>query len=117
MATFEELDGLLAEALQCLNDAAGLVRELPQLDTKQGRTPTRRVGEQGRGSGEVPGTADFVSAWLLSYGGGSRVIQAFREREWERRSTGRAQHGALIKVGPSPSAWQCQRRSGGRPRW
>ena len=34
MATFEELDGLLAEALQCLNDAAGLVRELTQLDGK-----------------------------------------------------------------------------------
>jgi hypothetical protein len=34
MATFEELDGLLAEALQCLNDAAGLVRELTQLETK-----------------------------------------------------------------------------------
>jgi hypothetical protein len=34
MASFEELDGLLAEALQCLNDAAGLVRELTQLETK-----------------------------------------------------------------------------------
>jgi len=34
MATFEELDGLLAEALQCLNDAAGLVRELTQLEIK-----------------------------------------------------------------------------------
>ena len=34
MATFDELDGLLAEALQCLNDAAGLVRELTQLETK-----------------------------------------------------------------------------------
>jgi hypothetical protein len=33
MATLEQLEGLLAEALQCLDDSAGLVRELPELET------------------------------------------------------------------------------------
>jgi hypothetical protein len=41
MATIESLEALLAEAAQCLDDAAGELRELPQLDAKQN---LRRIG-------------------------------------------------------------------------
>jgi hypothetical protein len=42
MATLEELEGLLAEALQCLSDAAGVVRGLPELEA---RTHLKRLGD------------------------------------------------------------------------
>ena len=41
MATIESLEGLLAESAQCLNDAAGELRELSQLDLKRN---LRRLG-------------------------------------------------------------------------
>jgi hypothetical protein len=41
MATIESLEGLLAEVAQCLDDAAGELRELGQLDAKQN---LRRIG-------------------------------------------------------------------------
>jgi hypothetical protein len=40
-ATLESLEGLLAEAAQCLNDAAGELRELPQVDLNRN---LRRIG-------------------------------------------------------------------------
>jgi hypothetical protein len=40
-ATLESLEGLLAEAAQCLNDAAGELRELPQIDLDRN---LRRIG-------------------------------------------------------------------------
>jgi hypothetical protein len=40
-ATLESLEGLLAEAAQCLNDAAGELRALPQVDLDRN---LRRIG-------------------------------------------------------------------------
>jgi hypothetical protein len=40
-ATLESLEGLLAEAAQCLNDAAGELRELPEVDLNRN---LRRIG-------------------------------------------------------------------------
>ena len=41
MATIESLEGFLAEAAQCLNDAAGELRELPQVELERN---LRRIG-------------------------------------------------------------------------
>ncbi len=41
MATFESLEGLLAEALECLDESANLIRGIPQMNTDQN---LRRVG-------------------------------------------------------------------------
>lgn len=50
MATLEQLDGLLAEALQCLDDSARFLRELPELELNQN---LRHLGDA------------INSAWLI----------------------------------------------------